>query len=120
MIPVPIARGARATGRRPCARLGAVPRLRYAFVVVFAVSAAYHAVALARPGFGEPSPAWRHALFVAVNLAFAAGFARPPRWFVLPVALLAVQQLASHGAYALGVWHAERRVDWASVGVLVA
>ncbi len=94
--------------------------LRIALVAGFALAAAYHAIALAWPGIAEPSPAWRHALFAGVNAAFAAGFARPPRWFPVAVALLGAQQIASHGAYALGVWRAEGRLDWASVVVLLA
>jgi hypothetical protein len=99
-----------------------VRTLRLVLVAGFALAAAYHALALAwpAPAFAGPSPAWRHALFVGVNAVFAAGFARPPRWFPAAVGLLGAQQVASHGSYALATWRAEGRVDWASVVVLLA
>jgi hypothetical protein len=88
----------------------------------FLAGAAYHISALVAPGapWLEPSPPWRHALFVAVNLAGAAGFWTRPRWLVFPVAALAAQQVVSHGLYGWAVWRDERRVDRASVLVLLA
>jgi hypothetical protein len=97
--------------------------LRRGFVVIaafFAVAAAFHAAALLRPDLAEPSPPWRHALFVAINAAAAAGVLWRPPGFVIAFALFTAQQLYSHGAYAIDVWRDERRLDWASVIVLVA
>ena len=81
-----------------------------------ALAAAYHVVAIVNGSAG----AGRHALFVALNLLFAAGFWRPFRGFVVLVALLAVQQLASHGQTLLHAFETEQRVDWPSVIVLIA
>jgi len=67
----------------------------------------------------EPSPAWRHALFVLVNLFFAWAFFTRARWLPWPFGVLCVQQTWSHGsdlvaAYAIG------RVDVQSIAVLVS
>ena len=98
-------------------------RVRWLYRVLavgFALSSAYHAAAIAFPSIAEPSPAWRHGLFVAVNAAMAAGFVRRPWFFPYVFALLAVQQVYSHGTYGWQVWTQEHRVDWASVLVLAA
>ena len=86
----------------------------------FAIAAAFHAAALVAPSIAEPSPPWRHALFVVTNAVVAVGMVRRPRGFVVAFALLSAQQLLSHGMYAFALFHAERRVDWASVVVLLA
>lgn len=65
-----------------------------AAAAAFVVTAVLHA---ARAFDTEPE---RHALFVAINLACAAGVLRRPRWSPLPFALLVLQQLGSHGGRA--------------------
>jgi hypothetical protein len=100
-----------------------MPRPRPAFVVLaigFAAAAAFHAVAIFSPQIDIPSPAWRHAVFVAINLAVAAGIIFRPRGFALAFAALTAQQVYSHGVTLVGVWRRETRVDWPSVVVLVA
>jgi hypothetical protein len=99
--------------------MSAAKRLAFALLVVaFAAAAAFHAAAVVRPGLDATSPPWRHAAFVAINLACALGFARRPAWFVAPFALLVAQQLFSHGGQALREWR-EGRVDVASLAVVV-
>jgi hypothetical protein len=58
-----------------------------------------------------------HATFVVVNLLTAIGMWFRPRWFVIPFAVLVVQQLISHGDWALAAWKAGW-FDWRSWGVL--
>jgi hypothetical protein len=97
--------------------------MRAAFIVIaigFAAGALYHGAALFDPSIAEPSPPWRHALFVAINAAFAIGMLKRPRGFVFAFAALAAQQLYSHGIYGVDVWRREARIDWASVVVVVA
>jgi MYXO-CTERM domain-containing protein len=97
----------------------AIPRRVFAAVAAFfVVGAAFHVVALVRPAVGDPSPPWRHALFVLINLAVALGLRRRPRGFAFGFALLTAQQLWSHGLTAALVWSDERRLDWASVLVV--
>jgi hypothetical protein len=90
-----------------------------AFAAGFVVAAGFHVVALAAPGVDIPTPAWRHALFVAINLGAAAGMIFRPRGFALAFAVLTAQQLYSHGRTLVSAL-AEGRVDWPSVAVLVA
>jgi len=85
---------------------------------LFTVAACFHAACLVDPGLGEPSPPWRHAVFLGINLGAAAGLLFRPRWFFFAFALLLGQQLASHGMDGWRVWTEERRIDWASIAVL--
>jgi len=88
------------------------------FALGFAISAAFHLVAVFMPGISAPSPVWRHLLFVGINGAAAAHMIRRPRWFPYAFALLCVQQLYSHGTYAWDSWEIFGRIDWASIVVL--
>ena len=85
----------------------------------FFAAGAFHAVALFAPDVAAPSPPWRHALFVIVNVAVGLGMLRRPRWFTPLFGLLCAQQLVSHGLFSWEVWQAEHRIDWASVVVFV-
>ena len=86
---------------------------------VFVAGALFHAAALVVPSLAGNSPPWRHATFVAVNLAAAAGMVRRPPLFVPLFGLLCSQQLASHGDAAYRAWRAAHRIDVASLAVLV-
>ena len=96
---------------RPRARLGM--GLRVIAAVLFCVAAVNHAVLAAR-GQGV---VWRHELFVGINLALAAGLVLRPRWVLLPLALLACQQIPSHGADFVRSL-SEPAIDWPSLGVV--
>jgi len=63
----------------------------------FLAAAIFHAAALAWPTLVDPTPWWRHALFVLINCALAFGILRRPRGFALLYAIFATQQIASHG-----------------------
>lgn len=98
--------------------------LRRALLAAFAaglvLAAAFHAAAAVAPSLAPSSPTWRHALFVAINLAAAAGLLWRPRGFVPLFALLCLQQLASHGAEAWRARRDEARVDVTSIVVVCA
>lgn len=66
-------------------------------VPLFAAGALFHVATLVAPTLGEPSPPWRHALFVGINALYAALFAVQPRWLAFAYAPLAAQQAYSHG-----------------------
>jgi hypothetical protein len=87
--------------------------------VLFMSAAAYHAFGLVRPDLVVPSPPWRHALFIAINAGLAAALVKRVRGLLLIILALTLQQLYSHGTYAWQVWATERRLDWASVVVLL-
>ena len=86
--------------------------------IVFAFGALFHAAALITPSLAPDSPAWRHALFVVINVGAAAGMLTRPRLFVPAFAVLCGQQLASHGEAACRAWVDVHRIDVASLAVL--
>ncbi|HKU42506.1 MAG TPA: DMT family transporter, partial [Polyangiales bacterium] len=90
-------------------------RLSYALLIPFLAAATFHAAALVWPSLSEPVPAWRHALFIAINAALALGLWIRPPWFAAVFLLFTLQQLASHGASAWQIWHEQHRLDWASL-----
>lgn len=107
----------------PCQDAGAMARpiprgVFLAIAAFFVVGALFHVAALVRPALEDPSPPWRHALFVLINLTAALGSLRRPRGFAVAFALLTAQQLWSHGVTAVVVWRDEHRFDWPSVVVL--
>jgi hypothetical protein len=89
------------------------------------VAAGIHLAALAVPAFGIAAypptyPAWRHVLFVAINLTLAALFLRRPAWFVWAFAVLTAQVIYSHGGAALASWQRDGRIRWIDAVALVA
>lgn len=90
-------------------------RVRLPFAALLAVTALNHA-RLAVAGAGNVT---RHEVFVGLNLALALLLVARPRWALVPAALLAVQQLYSHGSDLLTSVREPGPLDWASVGVLV-
>lgn len=67
------------------------------------------------PGY----PAWRHVVFIGINLSLASLFQTRPRWFAWAYGALTVQVLASHGWGAIRMWRADRYIDWISVTVAI-
>lgn len=98
--------------------------LFFVLAAFFAAAALFHAAAIVFPNLEHdrahvPDPAWRHALFVAINAAVAAGMLRRPPIFVLAFAALTIQQIVSHGGEAWRAWTLERRIDVTSIGVVI-
>jgi hypothetical protein len=89
------------------------------------VAVGIHLTALAVPAFGTAAysptyPAWRHVLFVAIDLTLAVLFLRRPGWFVWAFAVLTAQVIYSHGGSALASWQGDGRVKWIDALALVA
>jgi hypothetical protein len=90
---------------------------RYVCAGLLTVTAANHGrLAAAGPAVGNVT---RHEVFVGLNLALAALLVARPRWALPASALLAVQQLWSHGSDLIHSIDGPEPFDWASVGVLV-
>jgi hypothetical protein len=83
-------------------------------------AAVFHALSATGVVPGDGSPAWRHALFVVVDVAGAWALWLRPRWLLWPLALLTVQQFTSHGSRIVRWWQADRAVDWISIVLLAA
>ncbi|CAN5424306.1 hypothetical protein BH09MYX1_BH09MYX1_67920 [soil metagenome] len=92
-------------------------RLRFAFAIAFAFTMLVHVAGAVRNGDDGSSP-MRHAVFAALNGAFALLFALGIRWLAFPLTALALQQGYSHGTDLV---NAARRgeLDGASAIVLV-
>jgi hypothetical protein len=86
--------------------------------VSFLFAAFFHATAFLNGKVEPRMSAAGHALFVVINVVAAFGMWRRPRWFVLFFAVLCVQQLVSHGAWAVAAWQ-QGWFDWRSWMVLV-
>jgi hypothetical protein len=86
--------------------------------LAFLGAGTFHASAYLNPAVEPRMGATGHAIFVAINLLAAIGLWLRPRWFVVPFAILVVQQLLSHGAWGIAAWH-DGWFDWRSWGVLL-
>jgi len=78
--------------------------------LLFAGTAVFHVVEMARSGFTP-----RHLVFVGVNLVSASlCVTRPRRWFPLYLFCLTLQQGYSHGGDLIRTWQSTAKVDWTS------
>src|SRR5260221_3145599 len=96
-------------GSGPARVASALARRAPIFSAVFVIGAVHPLVALAWPRAIDPSPPWRHALFLGINALFAVAFALRWRWLLVPCFALVAQQSYSHGmdvvrAASEGAW----------------
>ncbi len=87
------------------------------------LAVAWHGAALLIPSFAARHypvgyPAWRHGVFIAINLAFSWLFLARPPWLIWPYSLLVMQILAGHGASVVNLWRRDAHMDWISVLVV--
>jgi hypothetical protein len=87
------------------------------FAVFFFISAGYHLVAIfARL---NDSPFWRNLVFVVINTFTGFCLLKRYRWFIFFFFLLMIQQIYSHGSDLISLWHAQHKIDWISLLVLL-
>ncbi|MBI3792728.1 MAG: hypothetical protein HY275_17865 [Gemmatimonadetes bacterium] len=84
-----------------------------------AAAALHHLLAALHVATVDDGPTWRHFLFVGIDAALVPLLLRRPRWLVWPLALLAGQQVVSHGRRAVAWWQAGRGLDLVSIIVIV-
>lgn len=92
-------------------------RIFWIFALFWVIAAAYHLVGLF--GLANDDPAWRHALFVVIDLLLAYGILKRPRYFSWLFLVFLVQQSYTHGSRFLNQWEQQGTVDWISLLVLV-
>ena len=92
-------------------------QLFFVFAVLAVIIAIYHVIRIFYTIDG--SPAWRHGVFVCINLFCVYGILIRPKYFILIVFLLLVQQCYSHGQRMIKMLEEQQRIDWVSVFVLV-
>jgi len=95
---------------------------RWEFVALsaaFVFTACFHVAAAIRPSIDPEAPAWRHLLFVGINLACVAGLLLRPLMFIPPFALLTAQQLWTHGCHIGRMYRNEHAIDYPSIAVVI-
>src|SRR2546430_9906204 len=89
-------------------------RTFYLFAILFAAASIYHALPLLRSSFPIRGPHWRHGLFVLIDAIFCGLVLARPRWLAIPLTVLTVYSLWSHGTGAWKLWDMEKQIDWLS------
>jgi hypothetical protein len=89
----------------------------YAFAIISFIAMVYHIKGVFYPT--TVTPAWRHSIFVFVNIISIYGVIKRPRWFIWFAIILTIQQWYSHGSYALHLWQTENKIHWMSVGDVI-
>ena len=84
-----------------------------AFAGAALLAAVYHIKEIFYPT--ETTPAWRHALFICINIICIYGMLKRPVWFTWFIGLLTLQQWYSHGSYAIKLWQQEHQIHWISI-----
>ena len=93
--------------------------------LVAVAAALFHFAALLSPAinrieYESTYPAWRHVLFIGIDLSLAVLFVRRPRWLVWPYAILTIQVLNGHGRGAWVLWVEHGQTDWISIAASLA
>jgi hypothetical protein len=89
-----------------------------ASAVLFTGAGAYHLYGLIA-SLADPQLAAFHAAFVVIDPVTAYLLLRRPDWFPYAFAVLAIQQIYSHGIEALTAWRASSAIDYVSVVIIV-
>jgi hypothetical protein len=89
----------------------------YAFAVICFFAMLYHIKGIFYPT--TVTAAWRHGIFVFINIICIYGVIKRPKWFIWFAVILTIQQWYSHGGYALQLWQTENRIDWISIGDII-
>jgi hypothetical protein len=85
----------------------------YAFTIISFIAMLYHIKGIFYPT--TLTPAWRHGIFVCINIICIYGVIKRPKWFIWFAVILTVQQWYSHGSYAIHLWQTENKIHWISV-----
>jgi hypothetical protein len=92
-------------------------KIRNILFIIFTVLAfaalVYHIAGAIQPF--DKTPAWRHILFVGINIICIYGLTKRPKWFIWFVLVLTLQQWYSHGSYAIELWQQQHIIHWISV-----
>lgn len=85
-----------------------------------ALAAVYHLAGVLGALSTDATPVWRHLLFVTIDSVGVWYLLRRPLALLPLYCLIYVQQLHSHGVRALRWWALDARIDYLSVGTLLA
>lgn len=87
-----------------------------AFALLAFAAMVYHIAGTIKPF--DSTPAWCHALFVAINIICMYGLLKRPAWFIWFWTALTFQQLYSHGSHFAELL-SENKFIWIDFGVLI-
>jgi hypothetical protein len=86
------------------------------FALLALTAMVYHVIGAIKPF--DATPAWRHTLFVGINIICIYGLLKRPVWFIWFWGILTLQQLYSHGSHFVRLL-SESKFTWIDFGVLV-
>jgi hypothetical protein len=88
------------------------PRLAsWIYATLFGTVATYHFFVLLDSTMPH-AMALRHLVFCVVDGTFAALLWFWPRWLLVPVSILTVEQFWAHAGYVWRLWHNSRQISW--------
>ena len=87
-----------------------------AFALLAFAALIYHIIGALKPF--DATPAWRHSLFIVINIICMYGLFKRPVWFTWFWGILSLQQLYSHGSHFVRLL-SENKFTWIDFGVLV-
>jgi hypothetical protein len=76
----------------------------------------YHIVGAIKPF--DATPAWRHSVFIGINIICFYGLLKRPAWFLWFWGILTLQQLYSHGSHFVRLL-SENKFTWIDFFVLL-
>jgi hypothetical protein len=94
----------------------AIPVMFGAFALLAFAAMLYHAYGAIKSF--DTTPAWRHSLFIGINIICIYGLLKRPVWFIWFWGLLTIQQLYSHGSHFVRLL-SENKFTWIDFGVLL-
>jgi hypothetical protein len=94
----------------------AVGILLKCFAILAFAAMLYHIIGVIKPF--DATPAWRHGLFVGINIICIYGFIKKPYWFIWFFALLMLQQFYSHGSHFMHLL-SQQKFGWIDFCVLL-
>ncbi|HXB61723.1 MAG TPA: hypothetical protein VNU94_02580 [Acidobacteriaceae bacterium] len=89
------------------------------FATLFATVATYHFFVLLDAEMPR-AIVLRHLVFCVVDTAFAALIWFWPRWLLIPVGVLTVEQFHAHAGHDWHLWHDSRQIAWFGLFTLSA
>lgn len=93
-----------------------IPVIFIVFALLAFAAMIYHITGVIKPF--DATPAWRHSLFIGINIICIFGLLKRPNWFVWFWGILTLQQLYSHGSHFLRLLE-EGKFTWIDLGVLI-
>lgn len=93
--------------------------MKYVFAAAFVLAGIYHGVGLVNPALTEPATPLRHVIFMVISFAAAILLIKAKGRALYLLFPLILQQIWSHAEYGREVWVMEKRLDWASLIVVV-